>query len=490
MKIILWILAVILFILCLQVNLLTNPEQVKDSVNFYQNIHSFYLVIFLLLSLIIYLRINQPRPSPKLPNKITGNKPGARNKATSHSKRVMMCLTGILCAGFILRTIIAVTFPGNPYDIQAFIHWSAAAARNLSGIYFDPSIPSHYTLTYPPVYLYVLSFLGKLIRFFLVESYSIVLIILKLPAIITDILTGYLLYRFSQKYLSPSMSLFMVWLYVFNPVAIFNSALWGQIDSFLTLFIMIGLLFIDAGRLPWAAALFVLAILTKPQGVFVLPVLFWELFQRKKVKDFLWSALAGLITFGLVILPFSMVRGPFWIVRQFTKTAKQFPLASVNAYNIFALFGANLKYDSGNFLLLNYYTWGFIFILGLLGLGTYFYWSNRKRKVPQNGLPLLTALLLLVGIFVLATRMHERYLFAALTIALLVYIRIPDRRVLYLFAGLTVTNYLNIAKVCFDDFHISTYGPDWIVPLVSLANVLLLAYLIKIAVDLTQEQTE
>jgi Gpi18-like mannosyltransferase len=497
MKIILWILTVLLFVLCLQVNVFTNPEQLKNSVNFYQHIHLIYLGIFLLLSYIIYLRINQQQPTPKLPDKTTRNKPGAWKKTNPapetgqpHSKRAMLWLTGILCAGFILRTIIAVTFPGDPYDIQAFIHWSAAAARNLSGIYFDPNIPPRYTLTYPPVYLYVLGFLGKLIRFFLVESYSILLIILKLPAIVTDIITGYLLFRFSQRHLSQSMSLFIAGMYVFNPVTIFNSALWGQVDSFLTLFIMIGLLFIDAGRLPWASALFVLAILTKPQGVFVLPVLFWELYERKKVKEFLWSALAGLITFGLVILPFSTARGPFWIVQQFTKTAKQFPFASVNAFNIFTLFGANLKYDSGNFLLLNYYTWGFIFILGLLGLGTYLYWRNQKRKASQNGLPLLTALLLLTGIFVLATRMHERYLFAALTIALMVYVRFPDRRVLYLFAGLTVTNYLNIAKICFDAFHITPYGPDWIVPLVSLANVALLGYLIKIAVDLTGRTRE
>lgn len=298
MKIILWILTVILFILCLHVNVLTSLVQLKDSVIFYKNIHFFYLVFFLLLSFIIYLRINQQQPTSKLPNKTTSYKPGASKKVKPaagiggpQSKRGILWLTGILCAGFILRTIIAVTFPGNPYDIQAFIHWSAAAARNLSGIYFDPSIPSQYTLTYPPVYLYVLSFLGKVIRFFLVESYSILLIILKLPSIITDIVTGYLLYRFSKKHLSQNMSLFIAGLYIFNPVAIFNSALWGQVDSFLTLFIMMGLLLIDAGQLPWASALFVLAILTKPQGVFVLPVLIWELWRRKKAKDFLWSAL-------------------------------------------------------------------------------------------------------------------------------------------------------------------------------------------------------
>jgi Gpi18-like mannosyltransferase len=496
MKIILWILTVILFILCLQVNVLTSPGQLKDSVNFYQSIHFIYLGVFLLLSAVIYMKINRRQPAPQLARPTATPKPGARKKEKlgletqqPRFNRAVLCLTGILCAGFLLRTIIAVTFPGHPYDIQAFIHWSAAASRNLSGIYTDPNIPPRFTLTYPPVYLYVLGVIGNLIRFFQVNSSSVLLILLKLPAIIADMVTGYLLYRFAKKSLSLSMSLFIVWLSIFNPVTIFNSALWGQVDSFLTLFIMIGLLLIDAGRLPWASALFVLALLTKPQGVFVLPVLFWELFQRKKLREFLWSGLAGLITFGLVILPFSLERGPFWIVQQFTKTAKQFPFATVNAYNLYALLGANLKYDSGNFLRFNYYTWGFIFILGLLGLGTYLYRNNRKRENPRNGLPFLAGLLLSAGIFVLATRMHERYLFAALAIALLVYIRFPDRRVLYLFAAFTVTNYLNIAKICFDAFHQNAYGPDWMVPLVSLANVLGLIYLVKIAIDWTRSST-
>ncbi len=496
MKTILWVLMGILFIFSLQLNVLTNPQQVKDSVNFYQNIHIIYLGVFLLISAIIYLKIYRCQLIPQISKNKAGLKTGDRKKEPPGFKtgepnfnRVMLCLTGILGAGFLLRTIIAVTFPGYPYDIQAFIHWSSSAARDLFGIYFDPNIPPRFTLTYPPVYLYVLGIIGKLIKFFLVDSNSILLFMLKLPAIIADIATGYLLYRLSKKYLSQSWCLFIVWLYVFNPVTIFNSALWGQVDSFLTLFIMIGLILIDAGRLSWAAAFFVLAILTKPQGVFVVPVLLWELFRRKKVRDFLGAALAGLVTFAIVILPFSLARGPFWIVQQYIKTAKQFPFATVNAYNIYALVGANLKYDSTNFLLLNYYTWGFIFILGLLGLGTFLYWNNLKRENPCNGLSFLTALLLSVGIFVLATRMHERYLFAALTIALLVYIRFPDRRVLYLFAGLTVTNYLNIAQICFEAFHQNVYGPDWIVPVVSLTNVLLLVYLIKIAIGFTKDKT-
>jgi Gpi18-like mannosyltransferase len=492
MKIILGAVTFILLILCFQVNVLNNPERAKDFVKVYQNIHLIYLGIFLLVSWFFYRAIIKPRQEPTIPPITPTGKTGARKQAETGqatgqagTKRVILYLGGILCLGFILRTFVAVTFPGNPYDIQAFIQWSAAAARSLSNIYFDPNIPTHYTLTYPPVYLYILKVIGVTFRFFLIQSNTALILILKLPAIITDIVTGYLIYRFSRKYLPQNTSLFLAGLYIFNPVTIFDSAMWGQVDSFLTLFILIGLFFIDSGRLPWASVFFVLAILTKPQGVFVLPVLIWELFKRKKIKDFIGSGLAGLFAFGLVILPFSTVHGPAWIAQQFIKTAKQFPYATVNAFNFFALFGGNLKYDSGKFLLLNYYIWGFIFVLGLLGLGTFLYWRSRSKKNSQNGLAWMTALLLLVGFFVMATRMHERYLFAALTITLPLYVRFPDRRILYLFAGLTVTNYINIAKICFDAFHLNTYGPNWIVPLVSLANVLLLAYLIKIAVELT-----
>ena len=476
MKFILVVLTFILFILCLQINIPNNPGQIPDSVNFYQNIHRVYLGIFLVAAAMIYFYINRRKPRPESAPKLSPH-----------------ILLAILCAGFILRILIAVTIPGHPYDIQAFIQWSAAASKNLWGIYTDNMIPPYYTLTYPPVYLYVLGLIGTIARFFLISSHTLYIVMLKLPAIIADVATGYLLYRFSKQYVTQSFRLLIAGLYIFNPVTLFNSALWGQVDAFFTLFIITGLLLIHSNRLPWAAVLFTLAVLFKPQGVFVLPVLFWELWRRKKFSLFLWSGLAGLVTLVTVLLPFSTAGGPFWIVDQYIKTAKQFPMATVNAYNLYTLFGANFHYDSNNFLLFTYYTWGTIFILGLLGLGTYLYWKAGRRDRDQesaasdttsNGLPFLNAMLLSVGIFVLATRMHERYLFPALTTGLFTFILYPDRRLLYLFGGLTVTHYLTISRIFFEAFHGNKYTTDWMVYLVAFVNVILLIYLIHISLDI------
>ncbi|MEA4927051.1 MAG: phospholipid carrier-dependent glycosyltransferase [Candidatus Limiplasma sp.] len=63
-----------------------------------------------------------------------------------------------------------------------------------------------------------------------------------------------------------------------------------------------------------------------------------------------------------------------------------------------------------------------------------------------NALPFVLALML-VGVYVLGLKIHERYLFAALALLPLAYVRTGDRRLLWLTAGLSVTTFLNTAIV-------------------------------------------
>ena len=63
-----------------------------------------------------------------------------------------------------------------------------------------------------------------------------------------------------------------------------------------------------------------------------------------------------------------------------------------------------------------------------------------------DALPFALALMLL-GVYVLGVKVHERYLFAALALLPLGYIRTRDRRLLWLCAGLSVTTFLNTAIV-------------------------------------------
>ncbi len=63
-----------------------------------------------------------------------------------------------------------------------------------------------------------------------------------------------------------------------------------------------------------------------------------------------------------------------------------------------------------------------------------------------DALPFSMALML-IGIYVLGLKVHERYLFAALALLPLGYVRTRDKRLLWLCAGLSVTTFINTAIV-------------------------------------------
>ena len=86
--------------------------------------------------------------------------------------------------------------------------------------------------------------------------------------------------------------------------------------------------------------------------------------------------------------------------------------------------------------------------------------------------------------------MHERYLFPALLFALLTYLYTLDRRVLVLFAGFSVTHFLNVAGVLAGNmagiYRIAQFDP--LLLSVSVANLLLFGYTIGYGVKLLRGQ--
>jgi len=86
-----------------------------------------------------------------------------------------------------------------------------------------------------------------------------------------------------------------------------------------------------------------------------------------------------------------------------------------------------------------------------------------------------TPLFLSASVFILAAKMHERYLFPALALALGFHIVSRNRLALLLFAGFSATQFLNVYQVL-SLSHNNIYGVpplDPLLLLVSLSNLLL-----------------
>jgi len=393
-----------------------------------------------------------------------------RYKITPSQARIMIVL--LLGAGLVLRIWLTSLTDGHPFDIRTFREWASAAANSLFQVYSGRR-PSDY----PPLYMYVLYLIGKLGGIPALTPHIVVL--LKLPSIFADIATSYLIYKFSKKHLSISASLLLSAFYIFNPAVFINSTVWGQVDSFFTLFIVSAVFCLCEGRIGVSSLLFTAAILMKPQGIIFLPVLFFELIRSRKLGSFLKAAAFSLLAAVAVVLPFAVHYGPMWIINLYSSTLGEYRYASVNAFNFFSLLGANFTNDSTTLFIFSYYIWGMIAIVAVTAISGLIYLKGNNTKFAPG-----IALLLISGVFTFSSRMHERYLFPAVALAILAYIYIKDRRLLYLAGGFSITSYINTHYILYlTDIGVNQAGFDAILMLTSVMNVFLVCYLVKVLFD-------
>jgi len=305
-------------------------------------------------------------------------------------------------------------------------------------------------------------------------------LLLRLPSIVADIATAYLIYRLAGKYLSREISILLSAFYAFNPAVMINSTFWGQVDSFFTFIVVSSLYMLSEKKIGLASALFTAAVLMKPQGIIFLPVLFFELVRGKSFKSFLTAAAFALGTAAMIILPFALSKDALWIFKLFSNTMGEYPYASVNAFNFFSLIGKNYAKDATTMFLLSYHNWGMIFIVIITAFSWFIYIKGNSRAFA-----FAAALLLIAGVFVFSTRMHERYLFPAVALSILAFIYLKDKRLLLLSAGFSSTVYINTHLVLFETskgINFVSFNPVLIIA--SLLNVLLFFYLVKVLFDI------
>ncbi|WDM21916.1 glycosyltransferase 87 family protein [Paenibacillus polymyxa] len=396
----------------------------------------------------------------------------AREWKLGERNRGLMLWT-VLGVGFFLRMAIAPWISGH-MDLMLFRNWATTAADSLSGFYTNGSSD------YPPFYIYILYVIGQIGSTDAFSPYMSVL--LRLPNILADIVTAYMLYRLASKRVGYGISLGLAIFYVFNPAVFINSTFWGQVDSFFTMLIVAMIVLLVENRVGWSTVLFTVAVLMKPQGIIYGPVLFFELLRQRKIQPWLLSIGGAVVTTILVILPFSWGQEPLWLLDLYKGTVGEYPYASVNAYNFFALIGGNYTQDTTTLFLFSYHTWGMICIV-LVTLFTW--WMFIRSRKPQFAAA--AALVLIAGVFTFASSMHERYLFPAAALAVLAYLYLRDRRFLWLAGGFSLTIFLNTFDIFYSSNSRDQYGI--ILGVTSLLNVLLFGYLVKVVWDCSKSTT-
>lgn len=379
---------------------------------------------------------------------------------------------------FILRIWLGLTAQGYQNDMNTFIAWGQRLVDVGPGKFYEAG----YFADYPPGYLYIL-YLLSLIRgvFGFAHGTGGENLLFKLPAILSDLVLGYLIYKVGRKKLGSGMAFGLMMLFLFNPAVLINSAAWGQADSFFLIFLLLSIQGAANKSFVRSAIWFALATLIKPQALIFTPVLLFAFYHHRAWKQLAVGALYGLGIFGLLAAPFFWNNGGLsGLINLYKATLSSYPYSTVNAFNLYALTDPMWSALDLTWLGITYRVWGFIFILVAVALAAFYSFKKDRLDLSKS---YFIGMVLIVTVFVLGTKMHERYMYPVLILCLFTYIQNRDRRFLTLFLGFSLTQYINVG---FTLAHLNAGDnppSDGIVLVTAIANLALLVYMLYIGYD-------
>ena len=365
------------------------------------------------------------------------------------TKYTTLILPLILLTGFAIRRWYGLQDYAFWVDIGCFKSWADATAYyGLNGMYHNGMF-----LDYPPGYMYILA-LAKTIQKVLHLDYNSVAytFVIKLTPIIADLAGACLIYRMAKENLSEKWALFLAACYTYCPAIIFNSAVWGQIDSWYTLLMVLALYYISKDDVIKASVVYAFALITKPQAMLFGPVLLFWVISKKDWKVLFKAVGTGLTCMYLLALPFAQGLSPVWLINLYKNTFNGYRYFTVNGYNAYMLAGLNWKnLDSiaggGS---INTIVIALCFVLCL-----WLYFSQRNNaKIFTNALVLITV------IFSFCTMMHERYMHPAIILALMAYITSKNKAYFALFLSASAVNFLNISAIQISQYSGVNITPD------------------------------
>ncbi|MFC1787009.1 phospholipid carrier-dependent glycosyltransferase, partial [Halobacteriota archaeon] len=361
-------------------------------------------------------------------------------------------------------------FPAEGYyiDINTFTAWHASAAEGLRTFY------DRGWSDYPPFSIYIFWIFGSIAKYFSLFNTEYFVYLLKLPSNLFDLGISLLIFFFLRKKIGFNYAAFIMVIYAFNPGTIYNLAVWGQMGSIYTFFMIASILFLIYDKPELSASALAVAMLTKPQSIAILPVIAFFIIRKYDLKRVLTSIAASAASVFLIILPFRWDNPLQFLINIYSTGYEYYAFNSISAYNIWAFTGF-WKPDSIKLLFLSSHIWGII-LFGALVLFV-LYQLNLNKKYDTESL-IFSSFLLSFGFFMLMTRMHERYMFPVFAILALIMNR---EKIKTIYGILTATYLFNLVYVL-SFINKDNFIPDnnlslTILPLINLA---ILAYSIHV----------
>ena len=362
-------------------------------------------------------------------------------------------LPALLVVGLAVRAIF-LGAEGFRNDVQTFEAWTISLVDHGLGNFYGKAGFADY----PPGYFYILAIVGHIWQFFRAgdTSYAILKVFVKLPAVFADLGVGVLVYALTRRFAGTVIAFGAAALYVLNPATIFISAYWGQVDSIaggLALLAVYLLLRSDDDEprpVSWSIVAawlcFAYSLLIKPQAAVLIPLLIAFAFANAaRMRTRIASTAIGLAAaFAAALLlsapfhpTFNLVDLVHWLLQRYQYGSSVYAYNSVNAFNLWAIRGGFWQLDNAPIAGIPQYIWGVGLVVAALGLIVSRFLQERTPAAFME-----SCTIALLAFFVLATRMHERYVFDGLLFAIAC---VPlARRYLWGAIALSIVLYANL----------------------------------------------
>jgi Gpi18-like mannosyltransferase len=345
-----------------------------------------------------------------------------------------------LLIGGLLTRLAFAPFSRDPWDMDV---WQSIGAAIISGK--NPYALPFNGLVYPP--LWAIFCASSHLSYTLTQSPFAFYFTVKLPIIATDIIMSVVIRIIAYNLTGDAKKarLAMI-LYLFNPVAIIMSSLWGMFDAIPTLFTLLSLVYLSQGK--YLTSGLVLGIGIGFKGIFpalLLPFLMVYIWKKKKKLG---------ICFRFVVFAFLVplvASAPFLIINchayvsSILYTANRLPQNLTYWFSVrelLVLSGVPKDIISSIGLFIFVVSFSIFFVLFVKKRNL---WLTREEAIDMT--LLLTTILALLTFYITASTVNEQYLIWLLPFLILYTTKYAQslRRLFYVLCGLdTLFVILNI----------------------------------------------
>ncbi len=254
------------------------------------------------------------------------------------------------------------------------------------------------------------------------------LTLMKLPAILADLGIGALIIflgKNAKKLGFPTLPerlyLILAVLYLFNPISLLDSAVWGQVDS-LGVLLFLGSVILLLSKKPFfAGLLYMIALMTKLQNMIYGPLFFLFAWQYLGRDGLVKALIGGTVGFFGLNIEFLLAGRMNRVMTSLTANYDYFPYLSLNAHNLWWIvakgFGMQVSDKMLAIGIVNAKTVGLVLFSSSYALATLTMLQKKNTTIVSTFF--LGLIIAAGGFFLFQTESHDRYAFPIIVFLLL-----------------------------------------------------------------------